>query len=41
VHVDAANYGIVEDVHQSVMHVFAQYLRQSWMPPADIKKPVF
>ena len=27
IHVAAANYGIVEDVHQSLMHVFAQYLR--------------
>ncbi|WEK40932.1 MAG: SIS domain-containing protein [Candidatus Brevundimonas colombiensis] len=28
-HVDAANYGIVEDVHQSLMHILAQNLRQS------------
>jgi phosphoheptose isomerase len=41
VHVDAENYGIVEDVHQSMMHLFAQYLRQSWMAPADIEKSVF
>ena len=27
IHVPAANYGIVEDAHQSIMHVFAQYLR--------------
>jgi D-sedoheptulose 7-phosphate isomerase len=26
-HVDANNYGIVEDVHQSLMHILAQYLR--------------
>ncbi len=26
-HVDADNYGIVEDVHQSLMHILAQYLR--------------
>ena len=32
-HVRAANYGIVEDVHQSLMHVMAQYLRQQAMPP--------
>ncbi len=31
-HVDADNYGIVEDVHQSLMHVLAQYIRQSRMP---------
>lgn len=28
-HVDAANYGLAEDVHQSVMHILAQYLRHS------------
>lgn len=27
-HVDAHNYGVVEDVHQSMMHLLAQYLRQ-------------
>lgn len=27
-HVDAHNYGVVEDVHQSIMHLLAQYLRQ-------------
>jgi D-sedoheptulose 7-phosphate isomerase len=34
IHVDAHNYGTVEDVHQSLMHLFAQYLRQSQMPAA-------
>jgi hypothetical protein len=28
IHVAAENYGTVEDVHQSMMHLFAQYLRQ-------------
>jgi phosphoheptose isomerase len=32
-HVQAANYGIVEDVHQSLMHILSQYLRQHAMPP--------
>lgn len=32
-HVMAENYGIVEDIHQSMMHAFAQYLRQSAMEP--------
>jgi phosphoheptose isomerase len=27
--VQAENYGVVEDVHQSLMHIFAQFLRQS------------
>lgn len=34
-HVDADNYGIIEDVHQSLMHVLAQFIRQSHMP-ADL-----
>jgi D-sedoheptulose 7-phosphate isomerase len=29
IHVDGQNYGIVEDTHQSIMHMLAQYLRQS------------
>jgi len=31
-HVRAANYGVIEDVHQSLMHSLAQYLRQRAMP---------
>jgi len=31
IHVPAHNYGVVEDVHQSIMHVFAQYLRMRSM----------
>lgn len=31
VHVDCCNYGVVEDLHQSVMHSLAQYIRQSCM----------
>ena len=31
-HVDADNYGVVEDVHQSLMHALAQYIRQTHMP---------
>ncbi|WP_252181180.1 SIS domain-containing protein [Azospirillum sp. B4] len=30
-HVDAHNYGVVEDVHQSIMHLLAQFLRQRHM----------
>ena len=40
-HVNAANYGIVEDVHQSLMHVMAQYLRQRAMPPELIARRRF
>jgi D-sedoheptulose 7-phosphate isomerase len=35
-HADADNYGVVEDVHQSVMHILAQYLRLAGMPPKRI-----
>jgi D-sedoheptulose 7-phosphate isomerase len=31
-HVRAANYGVVEDIHQSLMHILSQYLRQQAMP---------
>ena len=30
-HVDADNYGVIEDVHQSLMHVLAQFIRQDEM----------
>jgi phosphoheptose isomerase len=30
-HVNGDNYGIIEDVHQSLMHLLGQYLRQSLM----------
>jgi D-sedoheptulose 7-phosphate isomerase len=30
-HVDADNYGVIEDVHQSLMHILAQYVRQAQM----------
>lgn len=28
-HVDASNYGVIEDVHQSLMHILAQNLRHA------------
>ena len=39
-HVDAANYGIAEDVHQGLMHALAQYLRLSHLvgkEPAEVR----
>jgi len=30
-HVAADNYGVIEDVHQSLMHILAQYVRQAHM----------
>jgi D-sedoheptulose 7-phosphate isomerase len=40
-HVQASNYGIVEDVHQSLMHILAQYMRQHAMPPELIAQRRF
>ena len=31
-HVAAENYGVVEDIHQALMHVLAQYVRMSEVP---------
>jgi D-sedoheptulose 7-phosphate isomerase len=36
IHVAAENYGTVEDVHQSMMHFFAQYLRQLHMSAEQV-----
>lgn len=33
IHVPAGNYGVVEDLHQSMMHVLAQFIRQAAMAP--------
>lgn len=30
-HVAANNYGVIEDMHQSLMHILAQYVRQAHM----------
>ncbi|GAB6052630.1 SIS domain-containing protein [Magnetospira thiophila] len=35
-HVEADNYGVIEDCHQSLMHVLAQYIRLDNMDPALI-----
>lgn len=40
-HVPCHNYGIVENIHQSLMHVMAQYLRLSAMPDSLIDQRVF
>jgi phosphoheptose isomerase len=41
IHVDSANYGIVEDLHQGIMHALAQYVRQSRMTADAISSSVF
>ena len=35
-HVEAGNYGIIEDAHQALMHVLAQFIRQDRMDPSLI-----
>ena len=40
-HVEADNYGIIEDVHQSLMHILAQHIRQTHMDQAMIEKRKF
>ncbi len=40
-HVRAMNYGIVEDIHQSLMHILAQHLRQGGMPAEMVGKRLF
>jgi phosphoheptose isomerase len=41
IHVDCTNYGVIEDLHQSVMHALAQYIRQSRMGADAISTTVF
>jgi D-sedoheptulose 7-phosphate isomerase/D-glycero-D-manno-heptose 1,7-bisphosphate phosphatase len=41
IHVDGANYGIVEDLHQAIMHSLAQYVRQSRMTADAISSTLF
>ncbi len=36
-HVEAANYGVVEDAHQSLMHILAQYVRMSELPSERVQ----
>ncbi len=40
-HVGADNYGIIEDVHQSIAHMLVQFLRQSEMPASLIASRKF
>jgi phosphoheptose isomerase len=40
-HVRARNYGIIEDVHQSLMHGLAQFLRHQAMPTELIAQRLF
>jgi len=40
-HVESDNYGVVEDIHQSLMHVLAQYLRMARMPAGLVAERKF
>lgn len=40
-HVNADNYGVIEDAHQGLMHALAQYIRLSHMDEATIKDRKF
>jgi len=41
VHVDSGNYGVIEDAHQTVMHLLAQYVRQSRMSSDAVAATTF
>jgi D-sedoheptulose 7-phosphate isomerase/D-glycero-D-manno-heptose 1,7-bisphosphate phosphatase len=41
IHVEADNYGIIEDLHQAVMHALAQYIQQSRMTTDAISSRIF
>ena len=41
IHVDSTNYGIVEDLHQAIMHALAQFIRQSRLAADIIPMTVF
>ena len=40
-HVAADNYGVIEDVHQSLMHLLAQYIRQAHMEEEVVRQRTF
>jgi len=40
-HVAGDNYGVIEDVHQSLMHLMGQYLRHARMPENLIQERLF
>jgi phosphoheptose isomerase len=41
IHAECTNYGIIEDLHQAIMHALAQYIRQSRMSAETISKSIF
>lgn len=41
IHTECTNYGIVEDLHQAIMHALAQYIRHSRLDADAISTTVF
>ena len=41
IHADSSNYGVVEDLHQAIMHASARYIRRSRMSADAISTTVF
>jgi phosphoheptose isomerase len=41
IHADCGNYGVIEDLHQAVMHALAQFTRQSRMTAETISATTF
>ena len=42
IHIDINNYGVVEDIHQSLMHMLSQYIRLKNLENGkEIEKLVF
>jgi phosphoheptose isomerase len=41
VHVDSGNYGVIEDLHQSIMHATAQFIRHTRMSADAIASSIF
>jgi phosphoheptose isomerase len=41
IHTECTNYGIIEDLHQAIMHALAQYIRHSRMDVDAISATVF
>ena len=41
IHTSTENYGIIEDLHQAVMHALAQYIRQSRMEAGTVATTTF
>jgi phosphoheptose isomerase len=41
IHVESTNYGVIEDLHQAIMHALAQYIRHSRMSADEISASVF